>query len=243
MLVADTAEVMGTQISPGALRIFVQDLAHLPDENIRQGLERTRREVKGSNGFPPRLILQDVLDRAGVISPADAESMEATAAWDMVMDVVERFVKVKRSEDGSKPADSDVVLRRIVGKPLADCVNCEGKGMKLVRREDMSQWVVPCDCKPVVEIPAMSDRLLDVVRRMGGWVTFYAIPAKSFPFVRRDFMLEFGKWQKVENYRSALPAGESMLAIGNGEKRLAIGDGTPHKLDGLLDSILSADMR
>jgi hypothetical protein len=52
-------------------------------------------------------------------------------------------------------------------------------------------------------------------------------------------MLEFGRWKKVESYRSMLPAGEVLLAIGPGEQ-LQIENHTPHPLDGLLDKILTS---
>lgn len=230
---------MGGALSPAALRIFVMDLAHLPDESIRHGLERTRREVKGSNGFAPRLILQDVLDRAGVVTESSAEEMEGISAWDTVMMIAEKFVKVKISMDGDR---SDPVLRKLVGKPIADCAACKGSGRYLVLKGE-DRWVADCPCRPVEVVPMISDRITDVVTRMGGWGMFKDISQRSFPFVRRDFLLEFGRWKKVESYRSMLPSGENMLTLGRGGEELATENNTPHRLDGLLDKILTSDSR
>lgn len=223
---------MGTELSAEALKIFVHDLAHLPDDDIRRGVQRTRREVKGSNGFAPRLILQDVLDRAGVVTEASAEEMESIAAWDTVTMIADRFLKTKISEDGGR---GESVLRRIVGKPLADCPECRGSG-RFMREKDGNRFVVDCRCRPVEELPKISDRIEDVVRRLGGWVMFKDIKPSSFPFVRRDFLLEFGKWKKVEAFRSSLPEGERMLVLGRGDNHLA----EVSRMDSMLDTIMSA---
>lgn len=236
---AATAEVMGTELSPEGLEMFAARLARLADRDIRRGLNRVIDEVKGSNGFAPKLILQDVLDRAGVVTEASAEEMEGIAAWDTVTMIASRFLKQKVSmEDGARPGD--VVLRRIVGKPLADCPECKGGG-RYIKQVGDDRFVVDCTCRPVEEIPQISDRIEDVVRRMGGWVMFKDIKPSSHPFVRRDFMQEFGKWKKVESYRSSLPEGERMLVLGRGENQLAEVSRTPHRLDSMLDTIMSAE--
>lgn len=228
---------MGTELSDDALDIFAAELSKLQDRDIRIGLRRVMHEVKGSNGFAPKLILQDVLDRAGVVTEASAEEMEGIAAWDTVTMIASRFLKAKVSEDG---AIGESVLRRIVGKPLADCPECRGSG-RYLREKDGNRFVVDCRCRPVEEVPTVSDRIEDVVRRMGGWVMFKDIKPSSHPFVRRDFMQEFGKWKKVESYRSSLPEGERMLVLGRGENQLAEVSRTPHRLDSMLDTIMRAE--
>jgi hypothetical protein len=80
------------------------------------------------------------------------------------------------------------------------------------------------------------------VMRTGGWGTYKDIPAKSFPFVRRDFMVEFGRWVQVERFRSSLPAGENYALI-EGASQLALEDNTSHRLDGFLARILESDVR
>jgi hypothetical protein len=110
---------MGTELSPEALRIFVLDLAHLTDEQIMRGLERTRKEVRGGNGFAPRLCLQDVLDRAGVVSDQEMEDLEAAQAWDTALELVKRF---------GYWVEDKVELRPRVTCPDKKCKKCHGAG-------------------------------------------------------------------------------------------------------------------
>jgi hypothetical protein len=203
---------MGTELSEEALKIFTRDLSQLTNEQIRTGLERTRREVRGGKGFAPKLILQDVLERAGVISEEEVESLDAVAAWDEAERLVDRF--------GFYNGAGDVVLRRRVGKPEKECETCHGEGFTIGMvtykdqrgRESQHQAVKDCNCRSIEELPDISPRLQDVVRRIGGWGVLKDIPPARFPFTRRDFLLEYGRWRKVESLPG--PKG-SMLAIGN----------------------------
>lgn len=80
-----TLEVLGTELSAGALALFVEDLSALPDAAIAHALVRCRRELRGRNGFPPTLTIADILDRAGVVTQAQSEEAEARAAWDALL--------------------------------------------------------------------------------------------------------------------------------------------------------------
>jgi len=203
---------MGTELTPEATKIFVHDLASLTDDQIKTGLERTRREVRGSNGFPPKLILQDVLSRAGVLTEDEVESLDAVAAWDEAERVVSRF--------GWYDSAGEVVLRRRVGPVYKDCTRCEGKGFTVGMekykdihgKESEHQAVADCTCREIEEVPEVSQRLLDTVKRIGGWSALKEITPARFPFTRRDFLLEYTRWRKVESLPG--PRG-SMLAVGN----------------------------
>lgn len=231
-----TAEAMGTELSPEAAKMFSIDLAYLPEGDVYHGLQRCRREVKGSNGFPPRLILQDVLERAGVITTEDEKRMEASAAWDLVMLLASKFVHVNGQSDTK--GDPICVLRRTVSKPLADCQKCHGDGTYFVAAfpDSGNVTVARCDCRTVEELPPVPERVSVVVRSMGGWVTFKDIPAKSFPFVKRDFLLEYGRQEKAEKYQMLqLPEAKPVLALG-----VEKAENNPHRLDGMLARIVAA---
>jgi hypothetical protein len=203
---------MGTELTPEATKIFVHDLASLTDDQIKIGLERTRREVKGKDGFAPKLILQDVLSRAGVMTEDEVESLDAVAAWDEAERIVARF--------GWHDSSGEVVLRRRVGPLYEDCTRCQGKGFTVGMetykdergRESEHQVVGYCSCREVEEVPEIAPRLLDTVKRIGGWTALKNISSTRFPFTRRDFLLEYMRWRKVESLPG--PKG-SMLTVGN----------------------------
>jgi hypothetical protein len=96
-MVAATVEAMGTELSAPALNLFVTDLLPLADEAIVRALTRSRREIRGKNGFPPTLTIADVLDRAGVVTEAEVEDSQCRAAWDLVQQYISRHV-VRDSE-------------------------------------------------------------------------------------------------------------------------------------------------
>lgn len=91
-MIAATAEVMGTEISPAALNLFVNDLIPFPDGVVELALVRCRREIRGRNGFPPNLTIADVLERTGVPNEADIEAGEERAAWDELQRYIQRHV-------------------------------------------------------------------------------------------------------------------------------------------------------
>jgi hypothetical protein len=91
-MVAATAEVMGTELSSTALSLFVNDLAHLPDDVITHALARCRRELRGNNGYPPTLTIADVLERAGVVGESEAEDAEWQVAWDVAVRHASKYI-------------------------------------------------------------------------------------------------------------------------------------------------------
>ena len=46
--------------------------------------------------------------------------------------------------------------------------------------------------------PKLSDRLLDTVRRTGGWKVYARIDEDNFPFIQKRFFEEYGAWAAVE---------------------------------------------
>ena len=85
-MVTTTAEVMGTEVSTEALKLWVNALWNLDDGVIEKALRRCCREMRGKNGFPPTLTIADVLDRAGVVVESEAEDTE----WQVALDVAVR---------------------------------------------------------------------------------------------------------------------------------------------------------
>jgi hypothetical protein len=222
-VVAGTAEVMGTELSSEALRIFVRALAPLEDATIRNALERTAFEIRGSKGFAPKLLLQDVLDRAGIISEAEADQMDAVLAWDMVERVVARY--------GFYNVDGDVVLRPLVSKANEKCERCGGQGWTLLGEPGGDRFVKDCVCRMREEVPEISQRIADTVRRLGGWNTLKDISQDRYPFVKREFIAEFTRWTKIESFRAS--SGGELVAVG----KLTDGRGGVD-LDSMLEKIL-----
>lgn len=69
---AVTAEITGTQFSEAAARVFAQDIARYPEDQVLGALDRCRREVRG------RLTVADVVTRLDDGRPAPDE------AWAML---------------------------------------------------------------------------------------------------------------------------------------------------------------
>lgn len=192
-LLERTAAVMGAELpaDDDALLLMASDLARLPLPRVEHALARCRREIRGSNGFAPKLLLPDILDRADVVLGDQAEQAEATVAWDLVLHVANKFLEHDSHRDTWKLRDRTQV-------------RFEGGVAKLV----------------IVEhIPEISQRVSDTVFRMGGWQNFRKIAPKNEPFIRKQFFEEFKQWRKVEALRPQLKSGEviELPRIGSAE--------------------------
>lgn len=51
--------------------------------------------------------------------------------------------------------------------------------------------------------PRLSDRILDTLRRTGGWKTYACMTEADFPFVQKRFFEEYQAWTAVEQVSSA----------------------------------------
>jgi hypothetical protein len=69
--VAVTAELMGTDLSESAARVFIEDLERYPEQMVLGALTRCRREVKG------KLTLVDVISRMDDGRPGAEEAWAA----------------------------------------------------------------------------------------------------------------------------------------------------------------------
>lgn len=127
---AVTAEITGTQLSPGATRVFASDIARYPERQILVALERCRREVRG------RLTVADVLGRLddGRPGPDEAYAMlphgegdtvvwteEMVAAWAIAREAEDRVgarlaflaayrTEVQRARDAARPVKWSVSM-------------------------------------------------------------------------------------------------------------------------------------
>lgn len=90
-----------TPLSAIALRLFVDDLQALTDEQIQLGLTRCRREL-GGNGYRPTLSIKDVFDRAGIVPRDQVEDAECRAAWDALLLYGNKYI-VSDPEGGYGP--------------------------------------------------------------------------------------------------------------------------------------------
>lgn len=208
-----TAGAMGTELSPESLKVMALDLCHLEDRQIDVALARCRRESISSNGYPPKLVLGDILKKAGLVMGDEAESVEGVAAWDEAVKLAEKF---------GRPVGDGIELRRFVNPPLADCPLCTGSGM-VVKAHGSSNVASVCSCKVVEEVPDVPERLKDSVARLGGWVKLKAIPPEAFPFRRRDFLAEYARWAKVSESAKTfrrLGAGEPKGHLTSAQKLL-----------------------
>lgn len=219
---AGTAEVMGTDLSQEALSIFVKVLAPMDDRTIKQALERTALEVRGYKGTAPRLLLRDVLERAGIVSEAEAEELEGIMAWDFAESLADRF--------GFYNSAGEVVIRRRVSKAVESCELCSGSGWK-IEEKDGKSFAEACGCRAVEEVPEISERIAGTVRRLGGWGVLKNIEPDRHAFVRRDFLLEFGRWTKLESFRTG--DGGELVNVG----KIAAGS-TKGETETILDTIL-----
>jgi hypothetical protein len=91
-MVTATAEVMGTEVSTEALKLWVNALWDLDDGVIQNALLRCCREMRGKNGFPPILTIADVLDRAGVVVESEAEDAEWQVAWEVAVRHASKYI-------------------------------------------------------------------------------------------------------------------------------------------------------
>lgn len=69
--IAVTAELLGTELSEVAARVFAQDLARFPEAQVLGSLQRCRREVRG------RLSIADVISRLDDGRPGPEEAWAA----------------------------------------------------------------------------------------------------------------------------------------------------------------------
>jgi hypothetical protein len=67
--------------------------------------------------------------------------------------------------------------------------------------------------------PQLSDRILDTVRRSGGWKTYKCMTDEDFPFVQKRFFEEFLAWTAVER----VDLGHMLTAAVPEPKRLSDG--------------------
>jgi len=91
-MVTATAEVMGTDVSTEALKLWVNALWDLDDGIIQNALLRCCREMRGKNGFPPVLTIADMLDRAGVVVESETEDAEWQVAWDVAVRHASKYI-------------------------------------------------------------------------------------------------------------------------------------------------------
>lgn len=184
-MVKTTAEAMGTELSPEALKLFAHDLFLLPDDVITQALARCRQEIRGRNGFPPTLTIADVLERTGLVNTVDIVDAAPMAAWDQVVEYARLFVIIDPEGQWVERPVSRLVKRvEMVADPM---YRRKGEGLvqigKVSRCRCMSMHISRTE-KP----PQLEQRLRDTVRRIGGWEVIKRMdPVDDLPFVQRRF--------------------------------------------------------
>jgi hypothetical protein len=121
---------------------------------------------------------------------------EMRKAWEIVekyvRDWVERdgeiFVTIKQKMRCKKATDPN-------------CEICRGGGWK---RIDARVQTCPCREPYMEAAPELSPRIVDTVRRCGGWRTYALLTDEGYPFERERFMEEFQAWQSVVRIPEAL---------------------------------------
>lgn len=73
-------------------------------------------------------------------------------------------------------------------------------------------------------MPRLSQRILDVVKRTGGWGPYKWRTEKSIPFLHRDFLQEYKVWVHAQNVDESkmLTPGEALKQLPGSEKKLAL---------------------
>jgi hypothetical protein len=131
--------------------MYVESLADLSDDRIRLCVGRAVRELEW---FPKPAKLREL---AGAEGSATHQDAEARAAWNTVIDFVDRYVQ------------SDVY-----GGYGVD------QGCRI--------------CPP----PQLQQRIVDTVRRTGGWRAYKCMANDDFPFQQKRFFEEYEAWTAVE---------------------------------------------
>src|SRR5262249_36499580 len=59
-------------------------------------------------------------------------------------------------------------------------------------------WLTPNGGFAADNVDQLERRIIDVVRRTGGWPTYGAMTAADFPFIQKRFFEEFRAWKLVQ---------------------------------------------
>lgn len=91
-LLVATAEIMGTELKPGAVMVMVSDLAEYEFQDVMNALTRCRKELSG------RLTLKAILD---ILSPAGGW-LSANEAWSRALPAADESKTVVWTEEARK---------------------------------------------------------------------------------------------------------------------------------------------
>lgn len=201
---------MGDDISPERIEALLKDLANLDDAVVHRGLVTIARKAKSRNGFAHKLVLADIIEAAGVVLESEGEELAAIAAFDHAVYCADKF--------GRSDGDGGIMLGRRVRIPDVSCELCEGRGLVVKMNEKGNRWAEDCPCKIIEPAPEVSERVLIVVMRLGGWVRFKNIHPDKHPFMRKDFLTEYVRHNRLERYKHRLASGETTgTLLGSGE--------------------------
>jgi hypothetical protein len=96
-------------------------------------------------------------------------------------------------------------LQRILGQEIPE-TEAEGRkawdlvtsfASKWVQSDPEGKYVITRGVRSS-DPPKLSDRILDTVRRTGGWKVYACMNAEDFPFVLKRFLSEYEAWTAVE---------------------------------------------
>lgn len=204
------------------------DLFELSDGQIVTALQRCRRELRGSKGFPPRLSTPEILDRAGIMTGDEMDEAAALVAWEFVVATAKRHASQDSVSEvwGLKSARGRLETKCVCGHDLHDGERCRTAASVLPMKQCECEWSRPgVYASELIAIPEISERITTVIARIGGWGKVKTANESNLHFVKRDFFAAFKDYKGVKSVRKALPAGEKLpeLSVGDMQKFLSTG--------------------
>jgi hypothetical protein len=137
-----------------------------------------RRCVKECGGFPARM--PQIMERIPGLEVPKIEA-EMRAAWDVLMKFVSK--RLRWNEDRTYAyvdEEASRVCRRCEKTVCGnECETCGARGRDLKYSE-------------------LTDRILDTVRRTGGWSVYLVMDPQDFPHQQKRFFEEYEAWTAVE---------------------------------------------
>ncbi len=169
----------------GTLVMMADELvAATSPDLILDALHRCARECK----FPVRL--PDIFARIPGLDVGDNSAKRI--AWDQAVDFARNWIAV-----GNETLT--ILEHRLKCENAIDrnCAHCKGSGFEPIEGSTRVRF---CRCRGAREItaPELPLRILDAVRRSGGWSAFVRMTDEDFPFLQKRFFEEYEAWTAVE---------------------------------------------
>lgn len=187
-MVKATAEVIGQMkpLSTDALIIIVSQLRLRDDKVIRHALDRCAREITTRS-----LSLNDILSRMGDVSEADTIDAAPFAAWDFVLNLRKYHLRPIAGASGEGQYElADGLVNDFSRYPGTTTL----EQLMSAHFHATGRREVPARKIPLLRV---SNRIIDSVRRSGGWARIAQMTPENENWVKRDFVEQYKAWEAV----------------------------------------------